>query len=212
MLTHPRIWAAIDGLAKRHGMSPSGLAKKAGLDPTTFNVSKRISRDGKPRWPSTESVSKVLAATGATIEEFLGLIVSEDGIARFGLRRIPIIGIAQAGERGFFDDAGYPTGNGWDEIAFPDIGDPSAYGLEISGDSMVPVYRNGDIVIISPAAGVRNGDRVVVKTVEGEVMAKELVRRTAKRIEVASVNPAFPPRVFELREVSWVARIIWASQ
>jgi len=212
MLTHPRIWAAIDGVAKRHGMSPSGLAKKAGLDPTTFNVSKRISRDGKPRWPSTESISKVLAATGATVEDFLSLIVAEDGVARFGLRRIPIIGLAQAGERGFFDDAGYPAGNGWDELAFPDIGDPSAYGLEITGDSMAPAFRNGDIVIVSPAAGVRRGDRVVLKTIDGEVMAKELVRKTAKRVEVVSVNPAYPPRSFELGHVAWLARIIWVSQ
>ncbi|MBM3555684.1 MAG: helix-turn-helix transcriptional regulator [Alphaproteobacteria bacterium] len=212
MLSHPRIWAAIDGLAKRYGFSPSGLAKKSGLDPTTFNVSKRISRDGKPRWPSTESVSKVLAATGATLEEFLGLVVAEDGIARFGLRRIPVIGMAQAGEKGFFDDSGYPTGAGWDELAFPDLGDPSAYGLEVTGDSMAPVYRNGDIVIISPGAGVRRGDRVVVKTTEGEVLSKELVRRTAKRVELASLNPAHPGRVLELREVSWIARIVWVSQ
>lgn len=212
MLTHPRIWAAIDGLAQRHGMSASGLAKKAGLDPTTFNVSKRISRDGKPRWPSTESVSKVLAATGATIEDFLSLIVAEDGVARFGLRRIPIIGLAQAGEHGYFDDAGFPAGNGWDELAFPDIGDPSAYGLEVAGDSMLPIYRNGDIVVVSPAAGVRRGDRVVLKTMAGEVMAKELVRKSAKRIEVASINPIYPPRSFEIGEVAWVARIIWVSQ
>ena len=63
MLTHSRIWNAIDTLAETHGMSASGLAKKAGLDPTTFNKSKRIAADGRPRWPSTESVAKILQAT-----------------------------------------------------------------------------------------------------------------------------------------------------
>ena len=78
MLTHEKIWLAIDRLAKAFGYSPSGLAKQAGLDPTSFNKSKRLSPDGKPRWPSTESISKILAVTGASMTEFMSLI--EDDI------------------------------------------------------------------------------------------------------------------------------------
>lgn len=74
MLTHDNIWLAIDRLAEIFGYSPSGLAKQAGLDPTSFNKSKRLSPDGKPRWPSTESIAKILAVTGATMSEFIGLI------------------------------------------------------------------------------------------------------------------------------------------
>ena len=74
MLTHPQIWRAIDALAARHGTSPSGLARLAGLDPTTFNKSKRGAADGKLRWPSTESLSKVLGATGASLDEFMALV------------------------------------------------------------------------------------------------------------------------------------------
>jgi phage repressor protein C with HTH and peptisase S24 domain len=43
MLTHAQIWSALDRLAERKGISASALAKRAGLDPTTFNRSKRIS-------------------------------------------------------------------------------------------------------------------------------------------------------------------------
>lgn len=74
MLTHDDIWLAIDRLATATGYSPSGLAKKAGLDPTSFNKSKRVSPDGKPRWPSTESLSKVLTVTGTTMSAFVELI------------------------------------------------------------------------------------------------------------------------------------------
>ena len=77
MLTHAQIWAGIDRLAKAFGYSPSGLAKQAGLDPTSFNKSKRHSPDGKPRWPSTESISKILNVTGATMSEFISLIENE---------------------------------------------------------------------------------------------------------------------------------------
>jgi phage repressor protein C with HTH and peptisase S24 domain len=210
MLTHRGIWQAIDRLAQKYGFSPSGLAKKAGLDPTTFNKSKRISREGKPRWPSTESVSKVLDATGANLAEFMGLIGDEPGSA--GPYRIPVIGLAQAGAAGFFDDAGYPTSAGWDELPFPEIGDPNAYALEITGESMLPVYRPGDHVVLSPKAQIRRGDRVVVKTTDGEVMAKLLARKTARKVELQSFNPNHPLRELDIENIAWMARIVWASQ
>lgn len=74
MFTHGDIWRAIDLLADKAGYSASGLAKKAGLDPTTFNRSKRTNQEGKPRWPSTESIAKILGVTGTTMSEFLALM------------------------------------------------------------------------------------------------------------------------------------------
>jgi phage repressor protein C with HTH and peptisase S24 domain len=212
MLTHKQIWRAIDALAERHGLSASGLAKIAGLDPTTFNKSKREAADGKLRWPSTESVAKVLQATGSTLEQFVSLIAAESGATRAPLRLVPLIGLAQAGSSGYFDDAGFPAGAGWEEIAFPELGDPHAYALEITGESMLPIYRDGDRIIVSPLASTRRGDRVVAKTVAGEVMAKVLGRMTMRRIELLSFNPNFEDRIFEPADVVFVHRIIWASQ
>lgn len=74
MFTHGQIWQGIDRLASSHGYSASGLAKLAGLDATSFNKSKRTSPEGKPRWPSTESLSKVLAVTNATMSDFVSFI------------------------------------------------------------------------------------------------------------------------------------------
>ena len=209
MLTHAQIWNALDRLAERAGLSASALAKRAGLDPTTFNRSKRITADGRPRWPSTESVSKALAATGTTVDIFVNLITDKNGAAT---QAVPLIGFAEAGAGGFFDDGGFPVGKGWDEIAFPAVSDEHAYALEISGDSMMPAYRDGDVIIVSPAAPIRRGDRVVVKTKKGEVMVKELKRRTSKSIELQSINAEHPDRTLAVSDVVWVARIVWASQ
>jgi phage repressor protein C with HTH and peptisase S24 domain len=123
-----------------------------------------------------------------------------------------VIGYAQAGDRGYFDDAGYPAGQGWDEVLFPQVADPHAYALEISGDSMEPIYRDGDVIIVSPEASIRRGDRVVVRTTEGEVMAKQLARQTARKVELLSFNPAHPARTLATEEIDWMARIVWASQ
>lgn len=209
MLSHDQIWGAIDTLAQRYGFTASGLARKAGLDATTFNRSKRIAPDGRERWPSTESIAKILLATGATLDEFMAAVMKRDAAPA---RTIPLIGFAQAGSGGFFDDGGFPVGSGWEEVAFPGAKDEKAYALEISGDSMLPLYRDGDTIIVSPTAAVRRGDRVVVKTLEGEVLAKQLKRQTLKTIELASLNPDHPDRVLNLADIAFMARVIWASQ
>jgi len=197
------------------GFQLRALRKRPGLTRQP-SILRSIGVDGRARWPSTESIAKVLDAVGARMEDFAALVTGAAAISRGGRtvvnRRIPLIGLAQAGGEGYFDDGGYPVGGSWDEISLPEIGDANAYALEISGDSMEPVFRDGDVVIVSPAAPVRRGDRVVVRTRKGEVMAKELRRHSAKRIDVASLNPAHPSYSFELPEIAWVHRIVWASQ
>jgi phage repressor protein C with HTH and peptisase S24 domain len=208
MLTHGQVWTALDRLAERAGLSPSGLAKRSGLDPTTFNKSKRITAGGRERWPSTESVAKALAATNSSIDTFVQLI----GDTARSAQSVPLLGFAQAGAGGHFDGSGFPAGKGWDEVALPSAHDEHAYALEISGDQMKPVYRDGDVIVVSPGTPIRRGDRVVVKTRGGEVMIKELKRRTAKTLELQSLNPVHADRTLAAADVEWIARIVWASQ
>src|SRR6476646_9732034 len=184
MLSHERVWAAIDALAERYSLSASGLARRAGLDSTAFNKSKRLSSDGRPRWPSTESLAKIIEATGASLDEFTGLVEgrSKTSAGSLPMQRsaVPLLGFAQAGAGGFFDDAGFPAGQGWDLVELPARSTESSYALQVQGDSMLPLYRNGDVLIVEPGAITRKGDRVVVKTTGGEVMAKVLERQTVK--------------------------------
>jgi phage repressor protein C with HTH and peptisase S24 domain len=212
MLSHAQIWSAIDGLAARHGLSPSGLARRAGLDPTTFNKSKRRGPKGHKRWPTTESLAKVLEATATSLDEFTAILRRAGPDQYTQGAPIPLIGLAQAGGGGFFDDGGFPVGQGWEQIRFPHVEDENAYALEVTGDSMLPLYRAGDVLIVSPAAQIRRGDRVVVRTVEGEVMAKVLTRRTLRTVEFASLNPEHGALSFPLANIDWMARIVWASQ
>jgi phage repressor protein C with HTH and peptisase S24 domain len=209
MLTHAQIWMAIDRLAGRAKLSASGLAKRAGLDPTTFNKSKRITPDGRARWPSTESVAKSLAATGATLDQFVALISEE--VRPLG-KSVPLISLTEAGAGGRFDDNGFPSGEGWDAMPFPTVEDTHAYGLEIAGDSLLPTYRDGTRIIVSPAAPLRRGDRVIVKTRSGGVILRELKRKSAKTLELKSLDSEQVDGVLAAEEVLWVARIVWASQ
>ena len=208
MLTHDQIWTALDRLAQRAGLSASGLARRSGLDPTTFNKSKRITADGRARWPSTESIAKALAATNSSIDGFVQLI--GDGERR--LESVPLLGLAQAGAGDHFDDRGFPAGRGWNEASLPAAADEHAYALEITGDALKPAYRDGDVIVVSPATAIRRGDRVVLKTAGGEIMIGELKRRTAKTLELRPLQAAVPDRTLAASEVAWIARIVWARQ
>ena len=105
-----------------------------------------------------------------------------------------------------------PEGDGWESASIPGVTDEAAYALEITGNSMQPVYREGDTIIVSPAAEIRNGDRVVVRTKDGQVMAKILQKQTKRTIELASFNSQMRVKSLDVSSVGWMARIIWASQ
>ncbi len=210
MLTHGQVWSAIDRLAARAGLSASGLAKRAGLDPTTFNKSKRVTPQGRARWPSTESIAKALAATGTPFDAFVTLI--EPGNTAGAVKPVPLLGFAEAGNGSHFDTGGNPSGTGWDAIPFPAVNDEHAYALEISGQAMEPAYRDGDVIVVSPSAPIRRGDRVVVRTKSGEVMIKELKRKTAKSVELKSLGAERAEQTIAMADVVSIARILWASQ
>lgn len=221
ILSHQQIWLAIDRLAEHVGISVSGLAKRAGLDPTTFNKSKRFTGAGRERWPSTESIAKILRCTNTSTAEFMSLISGQDEIVRgdnisYRTQRkknsVPLIGFAQAGAGGYFDDGGFPVGQGWEKIEPPGHVAEHSYALKVSGDSMMPLYREGDILVVDPVTKVRKGDRVVVKTSSGEVMAKTLARQTSHSVSLNSLNPEHPDLEFPVTDIEWIARIVWASQ
>lgn len=209
-LSHAKLWKALDALAQCQGTSPSGLARRAGLDATSFNPSKRFGPGDppRPRWPSTESLTRVLETTGLSLAAFAAL--ADD--APPAPNAIPLLGLAQAGSDGFFDDAGLPLAEGWEQTQLPRPKD-SLFSLEIAGDSMAPLYRQGDKVIVDlEATQVRKGDRVVVRTAGGETMAKEIAAMTARQVVLASINPAYPPRTLPRADIRWMARILWVSQ
>lgn len=209
-LTHPRLWKALDAAARREGLSPSGLARRAGLDATAFNPSKRFGPGDppRPRWPSTESLTRVLDVTGLSLAQFAEL--ADD--APPPRRSVPMLGLAQAGLDGFFDASGFPTGDGWDAVELP-APKASLFSLTIQGDSMTPLYREGDHVLVDrEGPQPRRGDRVVVCTIGGETVAKELLSLTARAATLGSINPAYPPRTLPRREIDWMARIQWVSQ
>lgn len=209
-LSYNEIWLGLENLAQNKGLSLSALAQKAGLDSTSFNKSKRIGADGRKRWPSTESMNKVLKATNTTVFEFMELAGQPCPTPK---NMIPLLGLAKAGREGYFDSDGWPILSGdWDAVEFPLTIDKRVYALEVSGNSMEPVYREGDKLIVAPDSEIRRGDRVIAKTISGEVMVKEFQRRSMNQVELKSLNPDCEDVYLNPSDIAWMARVIWVSQ
>jgi phage repressor protein C with HTH and peptisase S24 domain len=213
LFTHPQVWDGIDKLAKEKGWSPSRLAREAGLDPTTFNKSKRHTNQEKPRWPSTESLAKILEATNTPLEYFVGLMSDHALNPKMDLSgRIRCLSFDDAADNSHFDESGFPVEAHWDEINFPGLSDQHAFALEVRGNDLLPAYRDGDLLIISPSSNVRRQDRVVLKVKEGTLEVGTLSRRTAQRLELDRFNDAAGRVSLNVRDVVWLSRIVWASQ
>jgi phage repressor protein C with HTH and peptisase S24 domain len=210
MLKHDDIWRAIDTLASRHGLTASGLARKAGLDPTTFNKSKRVTASGRRRWPSTESLAKALEAVGATLNEFVGFVEAD---TNGGPRRdIPVAAQSAAAVNSAFADTGAPQGAAWSRRQLPEINDPDAYAIVVEGDAHLPVLRAGALVVAAPHAGKSPGDRIVVRTTSADLILAELVSKSAEALEVKPLGGTGQPWTIAKDNIAAVHRIVWAEQ
>ncbi|UES36951.1 S24 family peptidase [Roseibium aggregatum] len=210
VLSHEKVWAAIDALASQNGLSPSGLARRAGLDPTAFNPSKRVAGDGRPRWPSTESLAKVLAATGEALNTFAARVETPGGPTDAAPALVPLAGFDAASDRNAFDSAGRPAGATWQSLTFPQI--DAAFALQVSTEDFHPLYRNGDIVVVAPGAPLRTGDRLAIKLNSGRLSLYTLQETGDEDLAVCTIGDNSQSVRFQHSAIEWTARIIWASQ
>jgi len=215
-MKHEDLWRALDTLAAEKGLSTSGLARAAGLDPTAFNRSKRNTHTG-PRWPSTESLARVLSATGASLETFTTLVGGARALTvgrTHRARNLPLLPLSRLDSTDLFDRAGYPSGPQWEETEVPQPGDPNGYAVRVDSDGLEPVFREGGTVIVSPDAPVRPGDRVLMRRLAGAVQACIVTARTPQRVEFGALGALGAAGVrlsCGIGELAWLHRIVWAS-
>lgn len=123
---------------------------------------------------------------------------------------IPVIAFAKGGDKGFFDEQGYPVGEGFRKTKRPyDLKDPNAYGVEVRGSSMAPKFEEKETLIVSPAESVVNGNYVVVKTTKGESMVKRIFFRDGL-VVLESFNE--PPLIYKKEEVLFYHKVVWVKQ
>ena len=202
------IWRAIDTLAARHGLSASALARRAGLDATAFNRSKRFGKDGRPRWPSTESVAAALDAVHASLAD-LANIVAQNAACTGNTTPVMALELAHTG---CFDADGRPTGPDWTLRRLEGIGGEPVWALEVMSDMLMPAVRPGDWLVISPDAPLRPGDRLVFGLQSGRVGVGELGDAGAGRVQVRPLGEEWPDNWACDEDIAWMTRILWIGR
>lgn len=214
-MSHQDIWQAVERLAAQNGLSVSGLAKKAGLDSTTFNKSKRILADGRLRWPSTESIMQILSATHTGWDSFAALMGEHGGSFvppshNVLEQHLPFIHLHEAHKKGLFIGDGkiHPK---TEEMNFPGMSLENSFMVEINNDNYLPLYRNGDKLLVTLNAAMRRGDRVFILPHEGEALIAEFLRNTSKKVDLVKLKTG-EDFSLTLENIAQMGRVMWISQ
>ncbi|MTI18794.1 helix-turn-helix transcriptional regulator [Rhodobacteraceae bacterium RKSG542] len=214
MLSHEAIWQGIDEVARRNQLSPSGLAKLAGLDTTSFNKSKRITADGRKRWPSTESLSKVLDVTGTTLAQFLGLCSQPEAetAPTSGSLAVPCISSQDITDIKTQGTANITIVNTASYIAFPVKHAEKYFAVEVYGNNFEPYYADGQILIVSQDTSLRRGDKVIFKRQGRDPLLRVFLSEKLGAYTFRGLQSCDPPLEIETSQLEWALRVRWASQ
>lgn len=163
-----QIWDAIDRLAFEKGLTPSGLARAAGLDPTALNPSKRHMADGRVRLPRMETMLELLRAASMSWHDFAsyldgaGQMKSGEPEHRVTAGRIKVVEFSRLGTAELFDRAHLPVPHLWAEAnsPFADAG-PHDYAIRLDSAVYEPSFRQGSLLLVTPASVIHTGDRVI---------------------------------------------------
>lgn len=203
MFTHDEIWGAIDALAQAHNYSTSGLAKKAGLDPTTFNKSKRITADGKPRWPSTESITKSLNATDATLQDLVNLIENKPTASAKGKNALL--------EHYVLSSAGLDRRNQKNLSDITQLAKDS-FAITIDSPQWAPTYKKGTTLIATPATVFTLETTVVIETIDKNILIMTVENEDSHSVSLRAIVLNEPDRRIEKSDILRASKILWASQ
>lgn len=206
-MKYENVWDAVDKLAQKHGLSPSGLAKRAGLDATTFNKSKRIRPDGKKRWPSLDSINRLLEIFNISFEQFYAL---SSGNEDKETGSIPFVKLSELHDK-ISPEMPKISFQSCSKVLFPDFKE-TLYAVEVDNNNYSPLYRYGTLIIVSENSDIRKGDRVVIYQKDGEIILKEFVRRTPSKLVVGNINNPSDEENIAISEVNLINRIVWVSQ
>lgn len=203
-MKHEIIWEAVDNLAKKNGLSPSGMAKKAGLDPTIFNKSKRILKDGRKRWPSMQSINKLLSLFDISLEEFYGRRAGPQNLYS------PIATYSKINLNLVLSNQGLDFSS-WNKMDFNE-NSAETYSLELDTNRFEPIYKYGSIIIITTNSQIRRGDRVIIINRFKEINLYEFLSQKNDSIEVVNLNKMDNIEILKNDDVRLLHRILWASQ
>lgn len=189
----------IENIRKSLGLTQVEVARRLDWSPPNY------ARIEKGRIvPSLRSLQAIADALEVSISALTEDLPEED--------QVPVVAFASAGPGVEFTDQGYPAGAGMYFIERPaNFSDPNGFGVEVSGDSMVPKYEDGQVVLVDTRKRPISGDYAVVGLMAGEKYIKRY-RESGGMVVLESVNPLYPPVVVSPHEVRFAYKIVWVKE
>lgn len=125
--------------------------------------------------------------------------------------QVPVINRVAAGYPRDFTDLGFPRHVADEYVSVPGVTDPDAFAARVVGDSMQPDYREGDIVVFSPAAKVVDGcDCFVRLEPDHETTFKRVfIEKSEGMVRLQPLNSNYPPRVVERQGIAGMYKAVW---
>ena len=203
-----KIWDVIDKFALSNGMSPSALAKSIGLDATTFNKSKRLRADGKQRWPSLESINKILEVYNIELEDLYRFSV--DARQSANALSVPYISLSHLSQGSKAEVRHFDMAS-WKQVNLP-YSTNNIYAIDLDNSAYEPLYNFGATLVVAKDSEIRRGDRVIIITRNGETLIREFIRREENAIKVCTPYDKETFQYINLSDIKLLNRIIWASQ
>lgn len=186
-------------IRKNKGISQRKLAQMLHLNPSN------LVRIEKGRvTPSLKTVEEIAEKLDVPIS----VLIDKKEIPS----QVAVVSFASAGEAVNFTDQDYPQQGGMYFIDRPaDFSDPNGFGIEVSGDSMVPKYEDGQVVLVDTRKKPQNGDYAVVGLMNGDKYVKRY-REVQGMVILESVNPLYPPVIVQKEEIRFAYKIVWAKE
>ncbi len=131
---------------------------------------------------------------------------------------VPVINRISAGYPREFTDLDYPNRHADSHVSCPEVDDPDAFAARVCGDSMEPLYREGDIVIFSPQAQALHGDDCFVRLGDGESTFKRVFYedgppddegRRPGIVRLQPRNELYPPKAYPAEEVEAIYKAVY---
>ena len=184
---------------KSLGLSQAEVARRLGWSPPNYA---RIEKGRiTPSFKSLEAIAQAL-------EVPLAALTADRSLAE----EVPVIAFVSAGPGVEFTDQGYPAGGGMYFLPRPpQFTDPNGFGVEVSGDSMVPKYEDGQVVMVDTRKRPVSGDYAVVGLMNGDKYVKRY-REAGGMVILESVNPLYPPVVVAPHDVRFAYKIVWVKE
>lgn len=208
--------------------APSQLVTQAHLQRTPSDVRamlhQLIAAGGKaPAGKAGKTTDKPAGTTPVNLDDaYLSGVLQElversaDNIEQVSTNAVPVINRVSAGYPKDFTDLSYPPSVADEYVGCPDVHDRTAFAARVHGDSMTPKYREGDIVIFSPAAAPRSGDDCFIRFEGGQTTFKRVFFESDEKgqsvIRLQPRNEKYRPQTVKSEEVTGLYKAMFRYQ